>query len=32
MTFGNPDFVQYAQSYGAKGWRVGATERARPDA
>jgi acetolactate synthase-1/2/3 large subunit len=23
MTFGNPDFVRYAQSYGAKGSRVG---------
>ncbi|MFC3127415.1 acetolactate synthase large subunit [Pseudoroseomonas globiformis] len=22
MTFGNPDFVRYAESYGAKGWRV----------
>ena len=21
MTFGNPDFVNYAESYGAKGWR-----------
>ncbi|GEO17285.1 acetolactate synthase large subunit [Microvirga aerophila] len=26
LTFGNPDFVQYAQAYGAKGWRIGATE------
>jgi acetolactate synthase-1/2/3 large subunit len=26
LTFGNPDFVQYAQSYGARGWRVAATE------
>jgi len=25
LTFGNPDFVQYAQSYGARGWRVEAT-------
>jgi acetolactate synthase-1/2/3 large subunit len=24
LTFGNPDFVKYAESYGAKGWRVGA--------
>ncbi|KAA2211751.1 acetolactate synthase large subunit [Teichococcus oryzae] len=24
MTFGNPDFVRYAESYGAKGWRVSA--------
>jgi acetolactate synthase-1/2/3 large subunit len=22
MTFGNPDFVRYAESYGASGWRV----------
>ena len=26
LTFGNPDFVLYAQSYGAKGSRVGAVE------
>ena len=26
MTFGNPDFVKYAESYGAKGHRVEATE------
>jgi acetolactate synthase-1/2/3 large subunit len=26
MTFNNPDFVRYAEAYGAKGWRVGATE------
>jgi acetolactate synthase-1/2/3 large subunit len=26
MTFGNPDFVAYAQAYGARGSRVGATE------
>ena len=26
MTFGNPDFVRYAEAYGAKGHRVGATE------
>jgi acetolactate synthase-1/2/3 large subunit len=26
LTFGNPDFVQYAQAYGAKGWQVKATE------
>ena len=26
MTFGNPDFVAYAQAYGAGGSRVGATE------
>jgi acetolactate synthase-1/2/3 large subunit len=24
MTFGNPDFVAYAQSYGARGHRIGA--------
>jgi acetolactate synthase I/II/III large subunit len=22
LTFGNPDFVKYAESYGARGWRV----------
>src|SRR6202043_4004173 len=22
LTFGNPDFVAYAQSYGARGWRI----------
>jgi acetolactate synthase-1/2/3 large subunit len=26
LTFGNPDFVKYAESYGARGWRVSATE------
>jgi acetolactate synthase I/II/III large subunit len=26
LTFNNPDFVKYADSYGAKGWRVRATE------
>jgi acetolactate synthase-1/2/3 large subunit len=26
MTFGNPDFAKYAESYGAKGWRVERTE------
>jgi acetolactate synthase-1/2/3 large subunit len=26
LTFGNPDFVRYAQSYGARGSRVGAVE------
>jgi acetolactate synthase-1/2/3 large subunit len=25
LTFGNPDFVKYAESYGARGWRVSAT-------
>jgi acetolactate synthase-1/2/3 large subunit len=22
LTFGNPDFVAYAESYGARGWRI----------
>ena len=22
LTFGNPDFVTYAQAYGARGWQV----------
>jgi acetolactate synthase-1/2/3 large subunit len=22
LSFGNPDFVRYAESYGARGWRV----------
>jgi acetolactate synthase-1/2/3 large subunit len=26
LTFGNPDFVKYADAYGAKGWRIEATE------
>jgi len=26
LTFGNPDFVRYAESYGAKGTRVTSTE------
>ena len=26
LTFGNPDFVKYAEAYGARGWRVNATE------
>jgi acetolactate synthase I/II/III large subunit len=30
LTFGNPDFVQYAQSFGATGHRVGATENFVP--
>ncbi len=25
LTFGNPDFVKYADAYGARGWRVEAT-------
>ena len=30
MTFGNPDFVKYAESYGATGHRVGATDELVP--
>ena len=30
MTFGNPDFVKYAEAYGAEGHRVGATEELVP--
>ena len=30
MTFGNPDFVRYAESYGARGVRVGAIEEFIP--
>jgi acetolactate synthase I/II/III large subunit len=30
LTFGNPDFVQYAQAYGARGWRVQATDELIP--
>lgn len=30
MTFGNPDFVRYAQAYGAKGSRVGSVEELVP--
>jgi len=30
MTFGNPDFVKYAEAYGAKGTRVGAIADLRP--
>ncbi|WP_026375839.1 acetolactate synthase large subunit [Aestuariibacter salexigens] len=26
LDYGNPDFVKYAESYGAKGWRVDSTE------
>jgi acetolactate synthase-1/2/3 large subunit len=26
LTFGNPDFVKYAESYGARGWRVQSTD------
>ena len=31
LTFGNPDFVKYAESYGAKGSRVTAVEDLIPD-
>jgi len=30
MTFGNPDFVKYAEAYGAKGTRVEAVGELRP--
>jgi acetolactate synthase I/II/III large subunit len=30
LTFGNPDFVKYAESYGARGWRVNATAELVP--
>jgi acetolactate synthase I/II/III large subunit len=30
MTFGNPDFVAYAQSYGAQGHRIGAPDELVP--
>ena len=30
LTFGNPDFVKYAESYGAKGWRVNETDQLVP--
>jgi acetolactate synthase-1/2/3 large subunit len=30
VDFGNPDFVQYAQSYGARGLRIGATAELLP--
>ena len=30
LTFGNPDFVRYAEAYGAHGSRVGATEKLIP--
>ncbi|GGF47802.1 acetolactate synthase [Aliidongia dinghuensis] len=30
MTFNNPDFVKYAEAYGAKGTRVSAVEELRP--
>jgi len=30
VTFGNPDFIQYAESFGAKGYRVEKTEELLP--
>lgn len=30
LDYGNPDFVKYAESYGAKGWRVAATDEILP--
>ncbi|MBV9735254.1 MAG: acetolactate synthase large subunit [Acidisphaera sp.] len=30
LTFGNPDFVKYAESYGATGWRVHGTDALAP--
>ena len=30
LTFGNPDFVKYAEAYGARGWRVQATDELIP--
>jgi acetolactate synthase-1/2/3 large subunit len=30
LDFGNPDFVEYARSYGAKGWRIETTEDLQP--
>jgi acetolactate synthase I/II/III large subunit len=30
LTFGNPDFVRYAEGYGAKGTRVTSTDRLIP--
>jgi acetolactate synthase-1/2/3 large subunit len=30
LTFGNPDFVRYAESYGARGSYVGAVEELVP--
>ena len=30
MTFGNPDFVAYANAYGAKGWRVESADGLAP--
>jgi acetolactate synthase I/II/III large subunit len=30
LTFGNPDFVKYAEAYGARGWRVESTDALIP--
>jgi len=30
LEYGNPDFVKYAESYGARGWRVEATDELLP--
>jgi acetolactate synthase I/II/III large subunit len=30
LSFNNPDFVKYAEAYGAKGWRIGATDALVP--
>ena len=30
LTFGNPDFVRYAESYGASGWRIAAAAELVP--
>ena len=30
MTFGNPDFVAYAESFGARGYRIGAADELLP--
>lgn len=30
LTFGNPDFVKYAESYGAKGYRVNSADEYKP--
>jgi acetolactate synthase-1/2/3 large subunit len=30
LTFGNPDFVKYAESYGARGWRIESTDDLLP--
>ena len=30
LDYGNPDFVKYAQSYGAKGWRIDSAEELLP--